>query len=286
MRSLHTFAACFVAALCFTAHIRSEVDLGLPSYEDLLMQDLYKRLASELDDGYIELQAGEYRPARDYETGSPADFQEGQGHGHSGASIRDSEYIQHSSNAGSQGFIHMSGGAGEGQQHLTPDGSIDNIKPGAMPPVKSDESLPFYCHPTNPCPKGMTSENGCQEDVEDTAEAQKEWISQMQRHGFCTCDHEHMFDCPDTQILPEKQTPHTDDQAFKEVMDKILADKASATYMSGEKRLNVVAKKSPRLKRSPSSNKLEEDLKQVHESAKKSNPYLAGERLRTVAKKG
>ena len=262
MRFSHisSLLACLLIASCFTNNIHAAVDIGLDSYEDLLMQDLYKRLASQLDNGYLELNdiPAEYRPARDYETGSPADFEEGQERGlkSPGASIRDSEYLEHSSNAGSQGFIHMSGGAGEGQQHLMPDGSIDNIKPGTMPPVKSDESLPFYCHPTNPCPKGMTNADGCQEDVEDTAEAQKEWISQMQRHGFCSCDHEHMFDCPDTQaIIPGKQTPHTDDQAFKEVMDKILADKASATYMSGEKRLTLVAKKSPRQKRSLLTNK-------------------------------
>lgn len=284
MRSLQNFFTCVVTALCLSAHVCCGVDVGLASYEDLLMQDLYKRLASELDEGYLEIPGGEYRPSRDYET--VVESQEGEGHRPSGASIRDSEYIQHSSNAGSQGFIHMSGGAGEGQQHLMPDGSIDNIKPGALPPVKSDESLPFYCHPTNPCPKGMTSEDGCQEDVEDTAEAQKEWISQMQRHGFCTCDHEHMFDCPDPQILPEQQTPHADDQDFQQAFDKLLADKASATYMSGEKRLNVVAKKSPRLKRSIKSNKLEKDLKKIHESGQKSNPYLQGDRLRTVAKKG
>ena len=285
MPSMHYgLLPCLAALVCTAAALNHEVDLGLNSYDDLLMQDLYKRLASELDSGYLELNdiPSDYRPARDYET------EEGQVQGQGllspGASIRDPEYIQHSSNAGSQGFIHMTGGAGEGQQHLMPDGSIDNIKPGGMAPVKSDESLPFYCHPTNPCPKGMTKKDGCQEDIEDTAEAQKEWISQMQRHGFCSCDHEHMFDCPDTQPLPEKQTPHTDNQAFNEVMEKILADKASATYMSGEKRLTLVAKKSPRQKRNVHS--LEEDLVKVNNAAKKSNPYLQGDRLRTVAKKG
>ena len=43
------------------------------------------------------------------------------------------------------------GGAGEGKQHLSPEGDINNTQE-----VKSDESLPFYCHPPNPCPKGYT----------------------------------------------------------------------------------------------------------------------------------
>jgi len=48
-------------------------------------------------------------------------------------------------------FVRASGGAGEGKQHLTPSGTLKNIHQ-----VKSDESLPFYCHPPNPCPKGFT----------------------------------------------------------------------------------------------------------------------------------
>lgn len=43
------------------------------------------------------------------------------------------------------------GGAGEGKQHLKPEGEQENKQE-----VKSDEVLPFYCHPPNPCPKGMT----------------------------------------------------------------------------------------------------------------------------------
>ena len=45
----------------------------------------------------------------------------------------------------------VAGGAGEGKQHLKPDGQQENIQE-----VKTDEVLPFYCHPPNPCPKGKT----------------------------------------------------------------------------------------------------------------------------------
>jgi len=44
----------------------------------------------------------------------------------------------------------LSGGAGEGKQHLKPEGTVDNLQE-----VKSDDVLPFYCHPPNPCPKGF-----------------------------------------------------------------------------------------------------------------------------------
>jgi len=42
------------------------------------------------------------------------------------------------------------GGAGEGKQHLSPSGEIPN-----HPEVKTDEELPSYCSPPNPCPLGF-----------------------------------------------------------------------------------------------------------------------------------
>lgn len=42
------------------------------------------------------------------------------------------------------------GGAGEGRQHLSPSGEIPN-----RPEVKTDEELPAYCSPPNPCPLGF-----------------------------------------------------------------------------------------------------------------------------------
>jgi len=214
----------------------------------------------------------------------------------SSAAIRDSEYIQHSSNFGSDGFIYMSGGAGEGKQHLMPDGSLNNLPSEGHSEVKSDESLPFYCHPSNPCPKGYKSADGCQENIEDTADAQRTWITTMQSHGYCPCDHEHMFNCPATPgegvMAAESKGLEEDsrDQVLSEAVNKILADQAAATYMSGEKRQTLVAKKSPRIKRSVSGNvddAMEAELKRAVEwTKKKVNPFLSGERLRTVAKKG
>jgi hypothetical protein len=42
------------------------------------------------------------------------------------------------------------GGAGEGRQYLSPSGEIPN-----RPEVKTDEELPAYCDPPNPCPLGF-----------------------------------------------------------------------------------------------------------------------------------
>lgn len=46
------------------------------------------------------------------------------------------------------------GGAGEGKQHLHPDGSIQN-----QHQVKTDATLPAYCTPPNPCPIGYVGES-------------------------------------------------------------------------------------------------------------------------------
>lgn len=48
------------------------------------------------------------------------------------------------------GFKYISGGAGEGRQHLSPDGNFPNRQE-----IKTDEELPLFCHPPNPCPLGV-----------------------------------------------------------------------------------------------------------------------------------
>jgi hypothetical protein len=236
----------------------------------MLMQNLYKRLAQidtsflnddAIDNAYI----GDYSSNHQMESNSvdmPA------------TAIRDSEKIEHSSSAGSHGPIHMSGGSGEAKQHLRPDGSIDNNKNGVAA-IKSDESLPFYCHPANPCPKDANDTEDCQSYIEDTAEAQKKWITNMQVRGACTCDREHMFNCPD--IPATLESAMNERRQFNDQLDNL----------NGEKMESLVAKKSPRVKRSIGINgALGQDLTNLSSKKEKNNPYLAGERLRTVAKKG
>ena len=57
------------------------------------------------------------------------------------------------------------GGAGEGRQHLGPNGQIPN-----RPEVKSDgEELPSYCNPPNPCPLGVKGNlvEACEGDISE-----------------------------------------------------------------------------------------------------------------------
>lgn len=120
-------------------------------------------------------------------------------------SLRDQEFLEHSSLFGNQ---YVSGGAGEGKQILRPEGSLKNIHE-----VKSDSTLPAYCNPPNPCPVGYTgstptyhldkknkvqfiAEQGCIEDFENTASYSRRY----QAAQDCMCDTEHMFECPNPKI--------------------------------------------------------------------------------------
>lgn len=96
--------------------------------------------------------------------------------GNPNPSLRDQEYLQHSSLWGHQ---YVSGGTGQG---------MHNVKVQA----KTDATLPAYCNPPNPCPVGFTEENGCQIDFENTAAFSREYQAAQE----CMCDGEHMFDCP------------------------------------------------------------------------------------------
>ncbi|CAG9766960.1 unnamed protein product [Ceutorhynchus assimilis] len=98
-------------------------------------------------------------------------------------SIRDQEYMQHSSLWGNQ---YISGGAGDGNQILGPGLKITKQE------IKTDASLPAYCNPPNPCPVGYTEDQGCLEDFENTASFSRSY----QALQDCMCDTEHMFDCP------------------------------------------------------------------------------------------
>jgi len=231
------------------------------NYESLLMSDLYKRLA-QLEDraalDFNDIPNLDYltdQLTQEYSDGEIPTVQE---------AVRDSELIEHSSSAA-------------GNQQMFPVGSAlaEALNSGSK---SDDSSLPFYCPPPNPCPKGYTEADGCMTDVLDTAESQKAWINAMQDAGYCSCDREHMLSCPDLSQSLEGNL----------VSASKLANRDEPVYLTGEKRKSLVAKKSPRVRRSVRSGSatLENELQEMHKAQKKANPYLMGEKLRTVAKKG
>ncbi|MCP9260780.1 Neuroendocrine protein 7B2 [Dirofilaria immitis] len=78
----------------------------------------------------------------------------------------------------------VAGGAGEGSQLLRPDSNFEEREK-----VKSDNILPSYCEPPNPCPLGYTAADGCLEEFENSAEFSRNY----QARQTCICDQEHMF---------------------------------------------------------------------------------------------
>jgi len=76
----------------------------------------------------------------------------------------------------------------------------------------------------------VSGEDGCQELIEDTAEMQKAWIEKMMEKGLCSCDEEHMFDCPsaargDETGVAKPSQADVEQQAFDDVLERILGEK-------------------------------------------------------------
>ncbi|KAI1290738.1 Neuroendocrine protein 7B2 [Halotydeus destructor] len=205
-------------------------------------------------------------------------------------SLRDQEYLEHSSLFGHQ---YVQGGAGEGYQHLKPDGSVKNIQV-----IKTDAALPAYCNPPNPCPPGYTAEDGCLEDFVNTAAFSRDHQASQE----CMCDSEHMFDCPgsaddnelDTLARSLSNREFTDKQ-LNSFVDSLIAEKQTgdgpASGHLGDNDHKVVAKKFFAKKQNGAGHshglfKRSTLRFQPNKNMKmKSNPYLQGERLPVIAKK-
>uniref|UniRef100_A0A0N5BZ26 Neuroendocrine protein 7B2 n=1 Tax=Strongyloides papillosus TaxID=174720 RepID=A0A0N5BZ26_STREA len=176
--------------------------------------------------------------------------------------IRDSEYFTEPQIFGHK---HITGGAGEGDQFL---GEKNIFKHREQ--VKSDNVLPAYCEPPNPCPVGYTSDQGCIENFENSAEASRNYQAQQE----CLCDQEHMFNCP----VPGSGDDKVDEESVLNELQMSM----------GEMDKKIVAKKSPPpfisegLMRKKRTFLSEESY---HNKHAKINPYLQGEPLRSVSKK-
>ncbi|KAM3716216.1 Neuroendocrine protein [Dirofilaria immitis] len=158
------------------------------------------------------------------------------------------------------GHKYMTGGAGEGSQLLRPDSNFEEREK-----VKSDNILPSYCEPPNPCPLGYTAADGCLEEFENSAEFSRNY----QARQTCICDQEHMFNCPDKRI----------DEDLEESLQSILNDqgihKSLIAKKFHEKRSQIMEPRRKRfIKRMP-----------IQFSRNQQNPYFKGEILKSVIKK-
>lgn len=111
-------------------------------------------MGKDIDTGYLDFPDGRYPVGPrslvkelEEEQMYPLDY-DTLGEANLHPSLRDQEFLEHSSLWGNQ---FMSGGAGEGKQLLKPEGSLKNRQE-----VKTDATLPAYCNPPNPCPLGYS----------------------------------------------------------------------------------------------------------------------------------
>lgn len=159
---------------------------------------------------------------------------------------KDEETESHSSLLA--GHQYVSGGAGEGKQHLQPDGNVANKEE-----IKTDEDLPAYCDPPNPCPVGYEGDD-C--DARPYAQFTAEYSKVYQEQQNCMCDDDHN-DC-------QRSAKTKSADKISEMMHMSNIDKFSP----------VVAKKSPRVRR------------EIRVKAGKKNPYTQGKAIKIhVAKK-
>jgi len=160
------------------------------------------------------------------------------------------------------GHKYITGGAGEGQQQLREEDDFEQRQQ-----VKSDNVLPAYCEPPNPCPIGFRPEDGCLEEFDNSAEFSRNYQSQQQ----CLCDQEHMFNCP------SKNTQEEYEEGLEEMLSKNGLHKSMIAKKFHETRMDEPRRR----KRSPPSYHENTEGRYLH----KFNPYLGGQPLRSVAKK-
>ncbi|CAH8449234.1 unnamed protein product [Schistosoma mattheei] len=131
------------------------------------------------------------------------------------------------------------------------------------------DNLPAYCDPPNPCPLNYKSNDlptPCDQDIEDTIEFNRHWIIRKMQNGECSCDNEHMDNCP---VESNENGHKTNFMSGQKTDGKIFLINP---YLRGESRKRLVAKK--RVKRSHNYRYNPYLLGSVHKTAvKKMGPY-------------
>nr|CAG4642034.1 EOG090X0DEG [Eurycercus lamellatus] len=193
------------------------IDYPLPNYEDVLSPSQQENEMKEYEDNLSESVPRE-------RTGL-------------GLSLRDQDQsisFQHQRKADS-----ITKRAGEEKVRVKP-----TSEPGSSgSSSKTENVLPAYCNPPNPCPIGYTGDDGCLEEFENTAAFSREY----QAAQDCMCDTEHMFDCPASNAnknvnAKNRATATMVDTAIRKIMSDFQKDNP---YLQGDK-LPIAAKKGNR----------------------------------------
>ncbi|KAL3265539.1 hypothetical protein HHI36_009744 [Cryptolaemus montrouzieri] len=138
----------FLCLTCAFAYVHVEKDDILP---DMFLEELADRMRKQADLSYVDL--GESNPigsrSLEEEQYDPIDYDSGDAPLY--PSIRDQEYLRHSSLWGTKYGADDS--AGGDNQRVKPQHST-----GVTKEAKTKNTLPAYCNPPNPCPVGYGGE--------------------------------------------------------------------------------------------------------------------------------
>ncbi|XP_015586844.1 neuroendocrine protein 7B2 [Cephus cinctus] len=204
-------------------------------FTDMLFRELVDRMGNELvdaADSYLELQDGsrvtnEYEKAKEIPAELPMDY-DGIDTPNPNPSIRDQEYLQHSSLWSHQ---RLQNGEISNDRHRIQPGGLKGIKD-----EKTESNLPAYCTPPNPCPIGYTSENHCIVNFENTATFSRDFQSAQD----CMCDTEHMVDCSNgIENNNALSNMHISNSDFDQIVEQFQEENP---FFRGEK-LPIAAKK-------------------------------------------
>lgn len=234
------------------------LDYALPSYDEMMNPEILEEVEKE----YEDVDAGRMDP----------------GEFHSGLSIRDQEFLKHSSLFSHQKPTDEENDAKPAEKTTTAPGKDSTS-------AKGDNVLPAYCNPPNPCPIGHSRENGCVEEFENTAAFSREFQSAQD----CMCDTEHMFDCPASSLKSANgknranvATVNMVDTAIRRIMSDFQMEHKSAVSKK------FFADKHDYNGEAMSMKKRVQDAVKMGGTPQpiSDNPYLQGEKLPIAAKKG
>ncbi|XP_011499529.1 PREDICTED: uncharacterized protein LOC105363502 [Ceratosolen solmsi marchali] len=204
---------------------------------NMLLRDLIERMGNELAeaavDSYVDSQESSsgVRGFSDKEIPLeiPLDY-EGIDAINPKTNIRDQEYLQHSSL-----WSHQ-------QLNNYKNNNRYKVKPGAAVKLvasskseKTENQLPAYCTPPNPCPVEYNGENNCLVNFKNTAAFSRDYQSAQD----CMCDSEHMLNCPSGSDV-DNNVPGVSISSAD--FDQIVERFQDNPYFRGEK-LPIAAKK-------------------------------------------
>ncbi|XP_018395779.1 PREDICTED: uncharacterized protein LOC108774222 isoform X1 [Cyphomyrmex costatus] len=207
---------------------------GCTQEEDLwtenFLQELIDQVGNEFvnaPDSYLEYQE---EKAKELPMELPADY-DSIDTLNPNPSIRDQEYLQHSTLWGHQRFDNNKNNNDKGYNRHSIQFNLKGLKD-----EKAENPLPAYCTPPNPCPVGYSSESNCLTNFENTAAFSRDYQSAQD----CMCDTEHMLECSnDSGNSNSLSNMHISSSDISQIIEQFQEENP---FFQGEK-LPIAAKK-------------------------------------------